>query len=84
MDDTVKKAEAELRRTDMDLKTGGHKKVFDKLPNIDKLVAEVLASEPNHPRLANLIATLKTQKEKAETKLGKTLTLQTDIEVEWT
>jgi len=80
MDDTVKKAEAELRRTDMDLKTGGHKKVFDKLPGIDKLVAEVLASQPNHPRLANLIATLKTQKEKAETKLGKTLTLQTDIE----
>ena len=80
MDDMVKKAEAELRRTDMDLKTGGHKKVFDKLPDIDKLVAEVLAGEPNHPRLANLIATLKTQKEKAEAKLGKMLTLQTDIE----
>jgi hypothetical protein len=80
MDDTVKKAEGELRRTDMDLKTGGHKKVFDKLPDIDKLVAEVLSGDPNHPRLANLIATLKTQKEKAEAKLGMTLTLQTDIE----
>jgi hypothetical protein len=80
MDDTIKKAEAELRKTDMDLKTGGHKKVFDKLPDIDRLVAEVLAGEPNHPRLANLIATLKTQKEKVETKLGKTLMLQTDIE----
>lgn len=79
MDDVVKKAEAELRRTDSDLKTGMHKKVLAKLPEIDKLVAEVQAKEPNHPRLANLITTLKAQKEKVEAKLGTTLALTTDF-----
>jgi hypothetical protein len=79
MDDVVKKAESELRKTDMELKTGGHKKVSEKLPEIDKLVSEVQSKEPNHPRLANLISSLKNQKDKVEAKLGIALTLKTDL-----
>lgn len=81
MDDVVKKAETELKKTDMDLKTGGHKKVFDKLPEIDKLVAEVQAKAPDHERLPGLVEKLKTQKEKVEAKLGKTLALTTDLTI---
>jgi hypothetical protein len=81
MDDVVKKAESELKKTDMDLKTGGHKKVADKLPEIDKLVAEVQAKAPDHERLPGLVEKLKTQKEKVEAKLGTKLSLKTDLTV---
>lgn len=82
VDEMIKKAEGDLRRSNSSIVSGRPQDAYPVLVELNKTIASIQKLQRDHPKLKNLIATFTGQKEKVEKKLGKTIAIAFEVETQ--